>query len=498
MKLRSWISLGVLMAGSVAVPSTQNGISEQRPLVRHGAQHQDSRSSTFLALLDSLETMQSHYFQLWQGTWPSSIDWTAAVLGTYLSAALSSVTSSIEYIIDASDERQEMENLINKYFSQVISFYFGQDSFSLRTQAYDDMLWVVLGWIESIRFVTLHSSRHYHNGTYWYGRQFLPAFAHRARVFYDLASRGWDTELCGGGMIWSPYLRPYKNAITNELFITASISMYLYFPGDNNTSPFIAGLPAGPHDPKHLSAAVNGYDWLSSSNMTNWRGLYVDGFHIRRGSRNKCDDRNEMVYTYNQGVLLSGLRGLWEATGSTKYLDDAHSLAHSVIIATGWNTGTEGWAGLGRDGILEEICDAGGYCSQNGQTFKGIFFHHLTAFCAPLPDLALFEASFAADEVLAQEHQRLCASYQPWIIRNARAAHATRDDNGNYGMWWGEHGQVENIPPGADDIQNRRSLREEQYDDGVQRDVNDRGRGRTVETQGGGLAVLRAMWELTY
>ena len=28
------------------------------------------------------------------------------------------------------------------------------------------------------------------------------------------------------------------------------------------------------------------------------------------------------------------------------------------------------------------------------------------------------------------------------------------------------------------------------------RDLNDRGRGRTVETQGGGLSVLRAMWEL--
>merc|ERR1711939_658691 len=28
------------------------------------------------------------------------------------------------------------------------------------------------------------------------------------------------------------------------------------------------------------------------------------------------------------------------------------------------------------------------------------------------------------------------------------------------------------------------------------RDLNDRGRGRTVETQGGGIMVLRALWEL--
>ena len=557
------IRIAVLISGaSFANPSVGSSVNskstesalrvsnvKQQPLVENGGSipstiatdHAVNRSSIFASMLDSLETMQSHYFQLWQGTWPSSIDWTAAVLGTYLSGTLSSFTSSIEYIItlDAnnpskfSNDAQKMENLINKYFSQVISFYFGQDAFSLRTQAYDDMLWVVLGWIEGIKFVNLHSSLHYttsqKNQSYWYGTQFIPAFAHRARVFYDLASRGWDTDLCGGGMIWSPYLRPYKNAITNELFITASISMYLYFPGDDNSSPFTTGnagiLPARPHDPKYLDAAVNGYDWLSASNMTNWRGLYVDGFHIRRnGERDankRCDDRNEMVYTYNQGVLLSGLRGLWEATGSTRYLDDAHNLVRSVITSTGWNIETNSrsngrWAGLGRDGILEELCDAGGYCSQNGQTFKGIFFHHLTAFCAPLPSSPLLgQHSFAADQATAESHQSRCTSYQAWIIRNARAAYATRDSKGNYGMWWGEHEQEaeSQIPYGADDFQNRgfpgdhkkggrnnpkeRVPTANRYDNDIQRDVNDRGRGRTVETQGGGVSVLRAMWELT-
>jgi hypothetical protein len=35
------------------------------------------------------------------------------------------------------------------------------------------------------------------------------------------------------------------------------------------------------------------------------QGLYVDGFHIAGYSANHsktvCDERNEMVYTYNQG-----------------------------------------------------------------------------------------------------------------------------------------------------------------------------------------------------
>lgn len=33
-------------------------------------------------------------------------------------------------------------------------------------------------------------------------------------------------------------------------------------------------------------------------------------------------------------------------------------------------------------------------------------------------------------------------------------------------------------------------------DDVSAQDLNDRGRGRTVETQGGGLSLLRALWEL--
>ena len=37
----------------------------------------------------------------------------------------------------------------------------------------------------------------------------------------------------------------------------------------------------------------------------------------------------------------------------------------------------------------------------------------------------------------------------------------------------------------------------ESHDRGIGiRDLNDRGRGRTVETQGGGVSVLRAMWEI--
>ena len=576
-----------------------------------------STNSVFAIMLDAVDVMQSHYFAIWQGTWPSAIDWTAAVMGTQISATLSSISETLSYFkpqhcrlggegcncigdnIDM-ETAQRHENLINQYFTQITSFYFGENAFSLRTQAYDDMLWVVLGWLESVKFIKLHSKLLYHASSTseddhssakphrrrptWYAQQFIPQFSHRAHVFYDLASKGWDTSLCGGGMVWNPYLAPYKNAITNQLYIAASVSMYLYFPGDDNSSPFSSRTgeadhdpgsqealpPAKAHDEHYLTAAITAYDWLKKSNMTNAQGLYVDGFHITgwRGGKNasrgtgNCDLRDNNVYTYNQGVILSGLRGLFDATANIDYLIDAHELISNVIAATGWESRNDlaqhgQWAGLGRGGVMEESCDHSGTCSQNGHTFKGIFFHHLMLFCKPLANKShderdedeLQRIPKLASKETASLHTQSCKSYGPWIEWNARAAYATKNRDGEYGTWWGWHdddnddeeavvteeepGREDNedsetdyrnqgvpndeiwriVPSSEEPVDERtsgviegtstttgyRGEEETQRTDAIsnpnQKDVNDRGRGRTVETQSGGLAVIRALWD---
>lgn len=535
------------------------------PFLEGILQEPNTYPSTYAALLGALEVMQSHFFAVSYGTWPKAIDWTAAVMGTQVSAALSAMTSYAQMLKHSSpptaDEARDHENLINRYFSQITSFYFGENAFALRTQAYDDMLWVVLGWLEAIKFIKLHSALHYtssyNKNATWYASQFIPQYAHRARIFYDLASRGWDETLCGGGMVWNPYLAPYKNAITNELFIAASVSMYLYFPGDSDPSPFVprTGLPpAEGHDVRYLDNAVEAYEWLKGSNMRNEDGLYVDGFHItgwqggKDGSNGtgKCDLRDEKVYTYNQGVILSGLKGLWEATGSRGYLEDGHELVRNVIAATGWEDRDSEqqyrWAGLGRGGVMEELCDWSGSCSQNGQTFKGIYFHHLTLFCSPLIRRAWSEDEeiLLDDEETKQLHQKSCDEYGDWIRHNAVAAYITRNQNGEFGGWWGRSARRrrgEGEEEGTEMFERPNTQGTDYRNEGVPRDeiwrlpeddilyksdvdldagnaqgnwddvygsagevglsdINDRGRGRTVETQSGGLAVLRALWRL--
>lgn len=490
----------------------------------------ETSAQTLRGLLDALYVMQDEYFVLWMGTWPSSIDWTAAVLGTHVAATLSSLTSRALGVADAEQSHEPsflaLENTINHFFSQTTTFYFGENAFSLRNQAYDDMLWVVLNWLENVKFQDLHTHLHYpstslSNSTSkqaWYGTQFRDSAAHRARIFYELASAGWDKTMCDGGMIWNPSLLPYKNAITNELYISASIGMYLYFPGDPIDAPFLANggnQRHYPHDPTHLKAAIDAYAWLKNSNMTGQGGLYADGFHISRTNPDspKCDVLNTMLYTYNQGVVLSGLRGLWLATGSQNYLHDGHELIHKILRATGWpQTSSSTWAGLGRGGVLEDACDSHASCSQDGQTFKGIFFHHFAEFCRPLrPQEEEFLAGEARrpnayddwDEVY-RRHLKQCQAYGPWVAHNALAALETRDDEGKFGMWWGlpfrqtrtssTTGSSSTLPAGAVDYRNNESYIDTMAA-GVPRDFNDRGRGRTVETQSGGVAVLRALFQ---
>lgn len=297
-----------------------------------------------------------------------------------------------------------------------------------------------------------------------------------------------------------------------------------------------------------------------------------------------------MVYSYNQGVILSGLRGLWTATGQDSYLDDGHALIRNVMAATGWvlprsrrsapspisaaaNSSSSGhpsnstrWAGLGRRGILEESCDFAGNCAQDPQTFKAIFWHHLRVFCRAIAPEEEAEAVTAAGgsrradglsgdlpgtTTTSSIHRARCATYKAWVRWNAQAALRSRDADGHFGMWWRADdvprrhdryfgyspADAPRLPAGAEDrfapeatvLAQHRPLgraehsipsrggeasalqlqaglarrEEEQGREGVRernesrpiRDPNSRGRGRTVETQSGGVAVLAAWWE---
>jgi hypothetical protein len=367
------------------------------------------------------------------------------------------VTSAEETFGDAlqksypGEDKSLLRNDMQKYFLQIEAYFGSEDTIQIFGSAYDDAQWVVLEWLEVIKLINKYQA--------YLGPSAdssdITRFAHRAHVFYNIVQNHFDTSTCGGGITWNPALLTYKNAITNELFLSSSIGMYLYFPGDNDTDPYPSPsymsqtgktLPAlqsvTAHDVTFLNNAVQEYQWFKRQNFTNAQGLIVDGFHISAG-QTSCDERNEMIYTYNQGVLLSGLRGLWEATGDTSYLTDGYGYIATVIQATGWNaqndTAANQWAGLGRNGIMEDYCDSLGNCNQDATIFKGVYFHHLSLFCEPLPEqTALIPGvTHIAPADLAAEHHSRCASYAKWVEHNAHAALSTRDTSRLIGQWWG-------------------------------------------------------------
>lgn len=505
-------------------PSRENEQSLTRPA-------ESDLNAALVHMLDAVDVMQREYYAPWLGTWPRSIDWTGAVVGTHLSAAMRTLSEALareDRAHGTASKKEDAEwklkaNLVDSYFSQLTSYYFGENALTIRGEAYDDILWVVLGWLEAVRFVDTHTKLHFSTASSssqaqgpgqastgsvggglaellanqtFFGNLWVPPFAHRARVFWELSTHGWDDEYCGGGMTWNPRLLPYKNAITNELYTAASASMYLYFPGDNNDFPFAAvsvkstsrdhqhsqevshnedgELPLWPpHDPRHLKSAIDAYRWLAASGITDKQGLVIDGFHITgysdpNNTNTACDERNTQIFTYNQGVVLTGARGLWSATGSRAYLEDGHKLIRNVVKATGWDLDTDRpigttsfsndaendevkafraqgtlptFHGLGRMGVMEELCDASATCNQDALTFKGIFFHHLTTFCEPLyfaePESATHDESARQEFVKTRTmHANACLSYKAWLENNVRAALGTRDAKGRFGMWW--------------------------------------------------------------
>lgn len=220
-------------------------------------------------------------------------------------------------------------------------------------------------------------------------------------------------------------------------------------------------------------------------------------------------------------MLLSGLRGLAEATGNTSFLDEGHALINSLLTSEG----TVGQLVVGD--ILTEMCDPSSTCSQDGQNFKGspstpvspsyhvsdtrtagIFMHHLTLFCAALPKTgAIGLPGFSTES--QSVHAAACARYDAWIVYNTFRAWRTRNDAGLIGSWWASPaGQKvvppdacipDFLPPGAVDYINKCPAGQKCGDAPAAKagsDLNDRGRGRTVESHAGGLSAVRAVVEV--
>ena len=217
------------------------------------------------------------------------------------------------------------------------------------------------------------------------------SYLSRSRAIFEEVTKYWD-ETCGGGVWWNRK-RSYKNAITNELFITLAAALHQKERGTNSS---------------YLDWARRGWRWFNASGMISTNGI-VDGLGPT------CSAQGAK-YTYNQGVILGGLALLHDIEADGGYLDAAMRIADVAMRRFG---GAKG-------GILAEDCEP--TCDHNGEQFKGIFVRHLGYLATRLPAAARMR-------------------YASWLAMNANSliANATDKDGAFSLEWGGPVGKVDGI-----------------------------------------------------
>ncbi|KAJ7033415.1 glycoside hydrolase family 76 protein [Mycena alexandri] len=170
----------------------------------------------------------------------------------------------------------------------------------------------------------------------------------QAQKYYDIASTAVSTDYCGGGLFWNGN-HDYKNAVTNELYITTSGYMY------DVTK-----------DGQYLTNLQNTWNWLKASKMMGSNGLFNDGLT----NDGNCNNNQGTQWTYNQGALLPGLAYLYKYTGDESAIQSAWAIMDAVIM------------GMTVNGGLRETCESttANFCNADQQTFKGILVHYMSWF----------------------------------------------------------------------------------------------------------------------
>jgi hypothetical protein len=192
----------------------------------------------------------------------------------------------------------------------------------------------------------------YIDDTGWWGLAWLKAYQYTGISAYlttaeddaNFMSQYWDGT-CGGGVWWST-AETAKNAIANELYLELDAALHNAVTGDTT----------------YLGRAQQEWNWFNGTGMINSQNLINDGLNL-----STCKNNDFPTYTYNQGVILTGLSQLNQASANSALLSTANAIAASATT------------NLTSNGILVDACEPNG-CANDGFTFKGVFVRDLAEF----------------------------------------------------------------------------------------------------------------------
>ena len=192
---------------------------------------------------------------------------------------------------------------------------------------YDDEGWWALAWLDAWEFT---------------GEQ---KYLDMANIIFDDIITGWSDR---GGLYWKKGL-DYRGSISNGLAMTLATRLHLAGTGTV-------------HGKSALLWATSIWDWMIDSQLLDSNGNIQDGIRFKNGQ----ESIRENIYTYNQGVVLTGLVNLYNITGEGHYLESAHNL----VLATLENMTNSDFV------LVEKICEPD-KCNPDAKQFKGVFMRHL-------------------------------------------------------------------------------------------------------------------------
>lgn len=137
--------------------------------------------------------------------------------------------------------------------------------------------------------------------------------------------------------------------------------------------------------------------------MINSNNLINDGLDLT-----SCQNNGATVFTYNQGIILSGLAELTWASGDDSYNTLANTLATATISQM---TDT--------NGILHDTCEPNA-CNADLQQFKGIFGRNI-------------QFLYNRASILPADTKTL---YQSFLQKNADAIWTSDQVNNQLGLVW--------------------------------------------------------------
>jgi predicted alpha-1,6-mannanase (GH76 family) len=263
-----------------------------------------------------VQTLQGWYIES-SGLYRKPTDWWNSANAITVLVDYSRATRSKQYL-----------SAVANTFSKASKAY-GVTNFT--NDSNDDEGWWALAWIDA------------------YDLTKTPAYLAMAQTIFADMTTQWDTTTCGGGVWWSKDLKnsPYKNAVTNELFLNIAASLANRVPDKTQKA-------------QYLSWAQKEWQWFSASGMINSGNMINDGLNATNPKA--CTNNHGTTWTYNQGVILGGLAELYKADHEQALISEAQAIAGATMTKL-----------VTPAGVLQEPPGDGPDLPQ----FKGVFMRNL-------------------------------------------------------------------------------------------------------------------------